>query len=217
VELVASDKLCSFDRCEIGPKLTQRNVDRIGAESDQSRIFAKGLSERQESWMLAFVLRDDTATRLMLQKPKKGKQFTEDGDAAAEWSAPDRPTACDEFIEFRESGYSVPEPVPCCKSNVPDVARDNGHGTERARFERGPESVASIVARPQLPQHIKLGMGDGRRSKPSWRCFRVRPAISSNSNNTSVRISQNRANSYVAADVSFPRECDCRPPRLFQR
>jgi hypothetical protein len=58
-------------------------------------------------------------------------EFTEDGDSAAEWSAPDRPTACDEFIEFRELGYSVPEPVPCCKSNVPDVAHENGHSTER--------------------------------------------------------------------------------------
>ena len=189
----------------------------MGPESDQSRIFAKGLSERQQSWMLALVLRDDTSTRLMLQKPKKGKQFTKDRNCAAEWSAPDRPTACDEFIEFREPGYSVPEPVPCCKSDVPDVARDNGHGTERAGFECGPKSVASIVARPQLPQDIKLGVGDGCRSKPSWRCFRVRHAISSNSHNTSARISQNRANSYVAADVSLPRECDCRPPRLFQR
>jgi hypothetical protein len=75
---------------------------RIDPESDQSLIFAKGLSQRQKSWMLAFVFRVNTSTRLMLQKPKKGEQFTEDGNSAAEWSAPDWPTAWDEFIESRE-------------------------------------------------------------------------------------------------------------------
>ena len=183
----------------------------------ESFIGAEGLGERQKSRMLAFVLLYDASARLVLQKPKQGKQFTEHGNRTAEWSTPNGPAAGDEFVEFREPGYSVPEPISCRKGDSSDVAHYNGHRTERTGFERGPERMMPIVARHQLSQNVELGVGDGCRSKPSWRGFLVRHTISSDGNDTPARIRQDRADADVAPDMRLPSLSQRYLPRLFQR
>src|SRR5260370_14953640 len=91
---------------------------------------------------------------LRSRNQSRGKQFREHGNRAAERTTPNGPAACDEFVEFREPRYSVPEPISCCKGDAPDVARHNGHGTERTGFERRPERMVPILARPPLSQNI---------------------------------------------------------------
>ncbi len=157
--------------------------------------------------MLGFVLLDDSSARLVLQKPKQWEQFRKHRNGAAEWSAPDRPTACDEFVQFSQARYPVPKTIPCRECDVPDVAHHDGHGAERAGFEGRPERMIFAVAARQLSQNVELCVGDGRRAKPSWRGFFVRLAISSESNNSAIWIGKSRAVADVSSDMRLPSQC----------
>jgi len=179
-------------------------------------VGAKTPGERKQSRMLAFVLLNDGSIRLVLQKPEQREQFGEHRNRAGEGSAPDRPAARDELVEFCQPGDPVPEPISCGERDAPDVARHDRDGTERTGFERRPKRVVLIITRNQLSQNVELGVRYPRRSEPSGRRLPVAYTISSDSNNPPPRISQHRAHANIAPYMRLPSQCQCYLPRLFK-
>ena len=96
--------------------------------------------------MLAFVVLNHRPIWLAVEKPQKGEQFAKHGKWAAKWATASRPAAGNEFVDFCKSRDSAPEPISCCENDAADVAHHDGYGTERAGFERRPQSMVFVVA-----------------------------------------------------------------------
>src|SRR5215472_14268892 len=154
--------------------------------------------------MLAFVVLNDRPIWLAVEKPEKGEQFAKHGDRATKWTTPSRPAAGNEFVDLSKSRDAAPEPISCCENDAADVAHHDGYGTQRARFERRPQSMVFVVARRQLSQDVDLGVGEKGRAKPARRGVRVRHPISPSGGNEAVRTGQDRAHTYIAANKRVP-------------
>src|SRR5215469_4074267 len=96
--------------------------------------------------MFAFVVLNDRPIWLAVEKPEKREQFTKHGNWAAKWTTPSRPAAGNEFVDFSKSRDSAPKQISCCENDAADITHHDGYGTERAGFERRPQSMVFVVA-----------------------------------------------------------------------